>query len=380
VQKPKEAKDEEFGVTPLGSGGPDLFGYKWRDSDEPNGPAFNWIDIAATGAVALATGDDENAGPFPIGFPFEFYGTTFTEFRVASNGFLSFTSTLTAYGNTTLPSATGPKNLIAPFWDDLNLSAVGSGDVFYEVVGGNLVVQYNNVMPYSATNSGTGPFTFEVILAPSGRITLQYLAMVGSPASHTIGIQDGTGTVGLQVVYNAAYVHDGLAVEFRSSLDWMSCTPTAGVVPAGGSVDIEVAFDAAGLVLGQHTGQIDVLSDDPVTPVVSVPVILEVSDLSAVGDAVLPRVTALNQNVPNPFNPMTTIRFSLPKQGPVDLRVYDVRGALVRTLAAGEMTAGHHVRVWLGRNDQDQPVPSGVYFYRLRTDDEVMTRRMTLVK
>jgi hypothetical protein len=186
--------------------------------------------------------------------------------------------------------------------------------------------------------------------------------------------------VGLQVVYNAAYVHDNLAVQFRSSLDWMACTPVSGTVPAGGSVDIEVAFDAAGLALGQHNGQIEVLSDDPVTPSVIVPVILEVSDLSAVGDEVLPRVTALNQNVPNPFNPMTTIRFSLPQRGPVDLRVYDVRGALVRTLASGELAVGHHTRVWLGRNDQDQPVPSGVYFYRLETGHESVTRRMTLVK
>ena len=54
---------------------------------------FNWIDISATGTAALTTGDDSNLGPFPIGFPFEFYGNTFTTFRVCSNGFISFSST-----------------------------------------------------------------------------------------------------------------------------------------------------------------------------------------------------------------------------------------------------------------------------------------------
>ncbi len=380
VERSKDAKDEEFGVTPLGSGGPDLYGYKWSDSDELGGPVFNWIDISETGTAAMTGGDDSNLGPFPIGFPFEFYGGTFTDFRVCSNGFISFTSTLTAYSNAALPSTSGPKNMIAPFWDDLNLSAAGSGDIYYQVVDGNLVVMYDAVMPYSAGNSGTGPFTFEVILEPSGRITMQYLTVPGAPASCTVGIQDATGSTALQIAYNAAYLHDGLAVLIRTPLDWLSVSPLVGTVPAGGSVDVEVAFNANELAVGSHTGMIEVLSDDPVTPSVQVGVTLEVSDLSAAGDEVLPRVTAMQQNVPNPFNPMTLIKFSLPRTGQVDLRVYDVRGALVRTLAAGEIAAGNHSRVWMGRNDDDQPVPSGVYFYRLLVEDEVITKRMTLVK
>ena len=378
VESAKGALDEEFGVAPMGSGGPDLYGYKWSDSDEPGGPVFNWIDISATGTAALTTGDDSNVGPFPIGFAFDFYGTTFTDFRVCSNGFITFNSTLTAYTNQALPYASGPTNMIAPFWDDLNL--IDGGTVYYEVVDGNLVVMYDAVAPYSAANSGPGPFTFEVILHPSGAITMQYLTLPGVLNSQTVGIQDGTGTTALQMVYNAPYLHDGLAIAIRTPNDWMSVNPTAGVVPAGGSVDITVAFNAAGMDLGVHTGQITVVSDDPITPAIAVPVTLEVTDVSAVGDELLPRMTALNQNIPNPFNPMTEIKFSLPKTTQVELRIYDVRGSLVRTLASGEMPAGNHTRVWMGKDDQGQPVSSGVYFYRLKADDEVMTKRMTLVK
>ncbi|MCB1182089.1 S8 family serine peptidase [bacterium] len=378
VEAPKDAKDAGIGA--LGAGGPDLFGYSWKDSDEAGGPAFSWIDISETGTAAITTGDDTNSGPFPIGFSFDFYGTTFTDFRVCTNGFMTFGSTLTAYTNAALPNASAPGFLIAPFWDDLNLGATGSGDIYYEVVGGNLVVMYDGVMPYSSTNSGTGPFTFEVILSPNGVITMQYLTLVGSPASYTVGIQDGTGTVGLQVAYNTAYLHDNMAIQFRSLPEWMTCTPTAGTIPAGGSVDLMVGLDSTDLELGLHEGMVRIQSDDPITPELQVPVSLTVSDPSPVADEILPRRVALDQNAPNPFNPMTEIRFSLPKDGRVVLKVYDVRGSLVRTLADGRFVAGRHVRVWQGQDDAGRSMPSGVYFYRLQAGDEVFTRRMTLLK
>ncbi len=379
VELPKGAADDSFGVAPLGAGGPDLYGYRWSDSDAPGGPVFNWVDISTTGAVALATGDDVNSGPLPIGFTFPFYGTPFTTFNVSSNGFISFTSTMTSYSNKTLPNTAAPMDLIAPFWDDLNLTTAGSGDIFYEVVNGNLVVMFNNLLPYSAANSGTGPFTFEVILSPAGRVTMQYLTMTGVLSSHTIGMQDGTGTTGLEVVYNAAYLHDNMAIEF-ASLDWLSVSPAAGTIPAGGSLPVTVNFNGTGLAFGLHTGNIQILSDDPITPSLSVPVTFEVGMVVGVEDDILPRVAALNQNVPNPFNPMTTVKFSLPHAGRVALKVYDVRGSLVRTLADEGFTAGTHTRVWMGKNDQGQQVSSGVYFYRLETGDETITKRMTLIK
>ena len=59
----------------LGNGGPDAFGYRWIDSDDPLGPAFDWVDITASGTPIPFTGDDQNQGPFPLPFPFTFYGT-----------------------------------------------------------------------------------------------------------------------------------------------------------------------------------------------------------------------------------------------------------------------------------------------------------------
>jgi flagellar hook assembly protein FlgD len=111
-----------------------------------------------------------------------------------------------------------------------------------------------------------------------------------------------------------------------------------------------------------------------------VAVTMNVADLSPVGEEVLPRITSLDQNVPNPFNPMTEIHFALPRTGRVELAIYDLRGAKIRTLESGTVEAGRHVRVWMGEDDGGRRTSSGVYFYRLKTADETITRRMTLLK
>jgi hypothetical protein len=93
-----------------------------------------------------------------------------------------------------------------------------------------------------------------------------------------------------------------------------------------------------------------------------------------------PRSFALDANKPNPFNPTTTITYNLPKQTWVELTVYDVSGALVRTLVSGSQPAGEKSVTWEGRSDTGTPMASGVYFYRLKTPEFAKTRKMILLK
>lgn len=89
----------------------------------------------------------------------------------------------------------------------------------------------------------------------------------------------------------------------------------------------------------------------------------------------------LEQNRPNPFNPQTKIRFSLPEAALVSLRIYDVSGRLVRSLINGEQVgAGPQEVVWAGLDSAGQPVAGGVYFYRLETPTFSEAKRMTLLK
>jgi flagellar hook assembly protein FlgD len=105
-------------------------------------------------------------------------------------------------------------------------------------------------------------------------------------------------------------------------------------------------------------------------------------ELNGSGGPSLPQRLALLGNTPNPFNPSTTIRFAVPAGAnqPYALRVYDVRGALVRELASGQIGAGTHAVPWDGRDHRGTAVSSGIYLYRLEVGATKLTGKMALVK
>ncbi len=99
------------------------------------------------------------------------------------------------------------------------------------------------------------------------------------------------------------------------------------------------------------------------------------SDVGDQEDGLLPDEYSLGQNYPNPFNPTTTIRLQLPRASDVVLDVCNITGQTIEVLAEGRMSAGEHLIEWDARK-----YASGVYLYRLRTDDKVETRKMLLLK
>lgn len=104
-------------------------------------------------------------------------------------------------------------------------------------------------------------------------------------------------------------------------------------------------------------------------------------DVSGAPESNLPQVTTLAQNYPNPFNPRTTIEFSLPVESRVSLRIYDERGRLVRDLLEGvTLPAGPQSLTWLGRDNADREVASGVYHYVLETGSHTLKKKMTLLR
>ncbi|MEW5799752.1 MAG: T9SS type A sorting domain-containing protein [Bacteroidota bacterium] len=88
----------------------------------------------------------------------------------------------------------------------------------------------------------------------------------------------------------------------------------------------------------------------------------------------------LSPNFPNPFNPNTTIRFKLAADGLTTIHIYDSKGSLIRTLLHSELKAGSYSLSWDGRNEADEDVASGVYMYRLQTNDFDETKKMILVR
>ncbi|MCI0514691.1 T9SS type A sorting domain-containing protein, partial [candidate division KSB1 bacterium] len=93
-----------------------------------------------------------------------------------------------------------------------------------------------------------------------------------------------------------------------------------------------------------------------------------------------PLAFELSLNYPNPFNPTTEIQFTLPKFQKVNLTIFDVLGKQVKMLVDKKMEPGRYFVSWDGTNDFGLPVSSGIYFYKLRGDDMVKVRKMTLLK
>jgi flagellar hook assembly protein FlgD len=94
----------------------------------------------------------------------------------------------------------------------------------------------------------------------------------------------------------------------------------------------------------------------------------------------LPGSFSLRQNYPNPFNPTTTISFELPKKSRVVLDIFNLLGRRVKALHDGIMPAGTHSIIWNGLNEAGEEVTSGIYFYRLRSDDRTACKKMVLLK
>jgi hypothetical protein len=94
----------------------------------------------------------------------------------------------------------------------------------------------------------------------------------------------------------------------------------------------------------------------------------------------LPKEFALHQNYPNPFNPTTEIRYDLPKNAFVQLKIYNSLGQLVRTLVNQDKPAGTYSVVWNGRSDNGSSLSSGVYITRMVAGSYVHSQKMTLLK
>ena len=153
------------------------------------------------------------------------------------------------------------------------------------------------------------------------------------------------------------------------------------LVPGEGTIDVFTTYDFIDFdpplsdVVYYYLRQIDLDGSSTRSQVIQVFFGSTDIDLELV-----PTVTALGQNFPNPFNPETTISFDLAEQAQVALTVYDATGQTVRTLAGEYLPAGHYRRIWDGLNQNGEAVGSGVYFYELNAGDFSSMKKMTLVR
>ncbi|QCK14479.1 Ig-like domain-containing protein [Mangrovivirga cuniculi] len=265
----KESEDTRVGPTFLNaSGGPGTFGYTWVDNNS-GGPAYDYMDISSTGTPADVGGDGDVTVPLP--FDFNFFGNDQSEVTIGANGFLTFGPIVgNNFTNQQIPDVTNPNNFIAPLWDDLEPQN-GTG-VFYHGTSEYFIVQYEEVPGF-----GFPPFlpipdpvSFQVILFPDGSFKFQYKNVESTIAtSSTVGIEGPMGMNGLQVIFNNEYLTNELAVTFTP--------PVGGTVQPGETDEVSVTFFTDELEADStYFGDITVRSNDPITPIETIPVALTV--------------------------------------------------------------------------------------------------------
>ncbi|MFC1816903.1 Ser-Thr-rich GPI-anchored membrane family protein, partial [Thermodesulfobacteriota bacterium] len=187
--------------------------YEAIDSNTTDGPTFDWFDISSVGTYVSLSDDAYRNVSLPFNFPF--YNEIKNSVKISSNGYLTFGSDGTDYSNDPIPSWIYPNDYIAPFWDDLNPRRGGAIYYYHDVIVDRFIVQYTDILPYS----GSGTKTFQTILYPNGNILFQYKDMAGYLTSATVGIENKGASDGLQIVYNAPYIENNLAILLKRAIN-----------------------------------------------------------------------------------------------------------------------------------------------------------------
>lgn len=318
--------------------GPDSYGYYCFDNTDisyPQHPIYSWIPIETSWQYVNIPDDEETTISLP--FQVSFYGQIYNQITISDNGYIAMGQTWWSnFQNAQIPGPQCAKAMVAGFWDDITNGSGGSIKVYYhhDPATGKFIIGWRNV--YVKDNYQW--LTFEIIILDKNMwptvtndndIIIQYSSAV-SCTTNSVGICNFERTDGLQYMFNniltpgAAPVVNGRAIKFTT-----------------GSLYSSEAEDAASLIPNNYT---------------------------------------LSPNYPNPFNSSTLIEFFLQQAERVKLDIFDIAGRKIKTLINAERPAGQNMIIWDGTGFSGESVASGVYFYRLKTANTDLTRRMLLIK
>ena len=257
---------------------------------------------------------------------------------------------------------------------------VGWTQASYPVSAGTHTFKWSYTKDYSVSNGSDAGFVDLIDFPAIGAPTYPEISVSPSSMAATVLPDqqmdqtltlDNTGDGALQ--YNVSVEEPASAL-----ITWLSLSPVSGIIGPVSSGSVTVTYDATGLEIGVYAATIRVNSNDPAQPVVEVPVTLTVDDVTPVTD--LQKAFRFDGAAPNPFNPMTTLHFSLPEAGHAELKLFDVQGRLVRTLVDGQLRAGPGQVRWDGRDQGGRRVASGTYYARLVAAGQSSVKPLVLVK
>ena len=241
------------------TGGPDIFGYTYKNNLATNGPTYQWFDISTIGTTITGLSDDNFVGPYTIS-GFSYYTGTPTSLYIGSNGYISFVPvniSSSAAQFPAIPTAGGPNNFIAPMLTDLTFGGASSNPAqcFFYNQGDTIAVTWEGV-PFwtNNTNQYSGDNSFQVILNKrDSSITFNYKKQSGLPdPTYTtnylsIGIENSTGSDGLQYYRGTAFPVANTSIKFDYptivapltdlAINWVNNDENGGVFKMVGQPD-----------------------------------------------------------------------------------------------------------------------------------------------
>ncbi|MGQ9708663.1 MAG: FlgD immunoglobulin-like domain containing protein, partial [bacterium] len=298
-------------------------------------PAFEWVEVRNLGTRLLNLSDDETRQVnLPPSFgPFVFYGVSYHQLSICSNGWIApGYTTVREWRNTTLPNTSMPP-LLAANWDDL-YPPTGNGVWYYhDTVNHRFIIEWDSV---HYVNPGSQWDKFEIILydttmaAEDGnsKFCFQYLTANQPGTSATIGIQDHTKTKLIQAVYNGSY--------HRAASPWIP----------GRSLKFSTDW---------QTGVAEVSPSSPFEQLNIKPLV-------------------------NPSKGTVNLRYSLPSPTRLVLVIYDRCGRAVQRFDIGEQHAGRYCLKWNLTDIRGRYVGAGVYWVKLITEQGSVTTKMTILR
>ena len=354
--------------SPTGPDGYGYYAYDNTDTNYPEAPVYNWIEIdpysGGPGTVLNLLNDETKTISLP--FTFKYYGQYYNRISVSSNGYIAMDSTWIAdMYNWRIPSAGGPPLLIAPFWDDLDPNATdSSGNVCYYYDAGNhrFIIEWSRIQHiHNPTNPTPAELqTFEIILLDpahyptqtgDGEIIFQYKNITNDDRWHnyaTVGIEDYHHINGIEYSYANIY--------------------PASAAPLANNRAIKFTTDQPDPFPGiEEVDKWEVRSEK-----------LEIH--------------------PNPFREKTEIRFTIHDAGyriqdtrytihdtryriqDASLKIYDVSGRMVRDFSRLTVNGERSTIVWVGTDDSGRRLPSGIYFIELKDEYRCEIKKAILLR
>jgi hypothetical protein len=301
-------------------------------------PTYAWSEIKNIGTNMNFTRDDQTIQiVLPAGFgPLKFYGQRYDSISVCINGWIGAgTTTSTAYQNTNIPNTQAPNAVIYANWDDLYPEVNNNVWYLFDTIGRRLIIEWDSVRYYSPS---TMRDKFQVIIYDTTRITptgdneivVQYKT-ANNYESVTMGIEDQTGTIGIQCLYNGTYHPAAAQLVPGSAIKYTTANPIIGI------------------------------SDELTT-------------------TNLGKRMQLYPSRPNPFTNHTMISYNIAHRGNVAVEIYDAAGRLVKTLVNGEQNIGSYTLQWNGKDEKGNRVAQGIYFCQLKTDNTTAVRKLAIIK